>query len=418
MSDMIALGVVMATGACGGPHIPVKGGRVDATGPGPSGVPQPETDIGTTLSEFGSANFNQDDSITLTACGHTMGGVHHAQFPQVVPSSAVSSSNTDGRQVFDETVGGFDIKVVTDYLHWTGDKGGPLVTTSNKTVQSDFRLYNSDQNQTITRLAASSSYFQTQCGDIFQRMIETVPSGTKFTPDITPTTTTNLKPYALYLALDWKGDMILTGYFRYVQVSGAPTHPSSLKVALINRAGKTTTTSTTATASSGDTGSGIMGQTTSYQFTLSFPATVGLSGVSANGQTFQLQDSMFVIPTLSHVSPQPPPFSTDGNAMSASATYSVNTTVAYLPAQGAAAPATLTATFAIPVTQAGTVSPRIDTSTTATLKKVGVSGPFSVYSAVTTKSMTGKQAYGVSVDVGVAGKSAGVLFYKPFIAKL
>lgn len=414
MSDMIALGVVMATGACGGPHVVLRGGRVDATQAGPTGVPQPQDSLATQLAEFASANFNQDDTIALTACGHTMGGVHRAQFPNVVAASAVSSTNTDGRQDFDETVAGFDVKVVTDYVHWTGDKGGPLVTTSNTTTQSDLRLYSSDQNQTVNRLVQSSDYFSQQCADVFQRMIETVPGGTSFTTDVSPTTSTNLKPHDVYLVVDWKGNMVLTGYFRYVQVSGAPVRPSTLTIGLVNRAGKTTSTTTKATASTSDTGSGIWGPTNSFQFTLSFSSSDGLSGITANGQTFKFQDTMFVIPTMSSVSPKPPTFSTNGNAMSASATYSINTTVAYLPGSGSA-PATLTATFAIPVPQTGTVSPKIDTSTTTTLKKIGTSGPFTIYSAVKSKQITAKQGYGTSVDVAVPGSAAGLQFYKPFI---
>ena len=35
------------------------------------------------------------------------------------------------------------------YLSGTGNRGGPLVTTANKTVQSDLRLFESDHNATI-----------------------------------------------------------------------------------------------------------------------------------------------------------------------------------------------------------------------------------------------------------------------------
>lgn len=37
VSDLIALGTVMATSACGGPHVEFRAGRVDATLAGPSG---------------------------------------------------------------------------------------------------------------------------------------------------------------------------------------------------------------------------------------------------------------------------------------------------------------------------------------------------------------------------------------------
>ena len=412
---MIALGVSMATTACGGNSVPFRGGRIDATQAGPTGVPKPETNLQDTLTDFGNANFNQDDAITLTACGHTLGGVHHSTFPQVVGPSLVTSTNTDGRQTFDETVGGFDITVVNDYLHNTGAKGGPLVTTNNVTVRSDLRLYSSDNNETITRLAASTSYYQSQCADVFQRMIEVVPYSVQFTRFIQPTTTNNLQPYGVYLSVDWSGNMVMTGYFRYVQVSGAPTAPASLTIGLVNRAKKTTTTTVQAAASSSDTGSGLFGPTKSYPFTLKFPASVGLSGLTANGQTFSFQDTMFVVAAASSVSPAAPPFSLDSNSMGGVQTYKANTTVAYLPSKGAA-PATLTATFAIPMTQPGTVNPKIDTSTTNTLKKIGTSGPFTLYSAVTSKSMSAKQAYGTSMDVAVSGQAAQITFFKPFIA--
>ena len=68
------MGIAMSIGACGGPQIPYRGGRIDATEAGPFGVCQPETDLKTTLSRFSGAGFNQADTIALTACGHTMGG--------------------------------------------------------------------------------------------------------------------------------------------------------------------------------------------------------------------------------------------------------------------------------------------------------------------------------------------------------
>jgi len=413
MSDLIALGVVTAVGNCGGPHIPMRGNRIDATVAGPSGVPKPETDLQTTLVDFSNAGFNEDDTIALTACGHTMGGVHGSTFPQAVGTSAESSTNADGRVPFDETVGVFDITVVDDYVHWTGDKGGPLVTTANKTVQSDLRLYTADRNATMNRISqGGAAYFASQCSSLFQRMIETVP-GTKLTTPVDPTATTNLKPYNVYLAVDWKGNMVLSGAFRYVQVAGAGPAPSTLTITLIDRAGKTTTTTATAKISSADTGTAIWGPTHSYTFTLSFPATVGVSGLSVSGQTFAFQDTMFVNAGLSHVSPAPMQFSTT-TAMNTVTAFSVNTTVAYL--YTGTAPTSLTATYAIPMPQTGTVSPAMDTSTTATLALVGKTGPYAIYSAITKKSLSAKQAYGTSVDVAVAGQSAGVVFFKPFNA--
>lgn len=42
MSDLIALGAALATRSCGGPVVPLKGGRIDATSAGSPGVPQPQ----------------------------------------------------------------------------------------------------------------------------------------------------------------------------------------------------------------------------------------------------------------------------------------------------------------------------------------------------------------------------------------
>ena len=53
-------------------------GRVDATVADPTtGVPAPETDLDETLLFFDRAGFNREDAIGLTACGHTLGSVHH-----------------------------------------------------------------------------------------------------------------------------------------------------------------------------------------------------------------------------------------------------------------------------------------------------------------------------------------------------
>jgi hypothetical protein len=85
MADLIALSVSLSVGNCGGPQIPVRGGRVDATEGGAFGVPAPQTDLEETLEFFANAGFNQVDSIGLTACGHTMGSVHHVLRPFTFP---------------------------------------------------------------------------------------------------------------------------------------------------------------------------------------------------------------------------------------------------------------------------------------------------------------------------------------------
>ena len=401
----------MATASCGGPHVPMRSGRVDATAAGPSGVPEPETDLQTTLNDGSNAGFNGGDYITLTACGHSVGGVHRVTFPQVTTSS--EGEGTDELVPFDETQAVFDVDTVTDYVQGTGDLGGPLVTTSNVTVQSDLRLYNSDKNATMKQLFQSQSYFESECASVFQRMIETVPNGKRLNPPMDPTSSTNLKPYGLSLTVDWDGSMTFSGNFRYVQVSGASAAPDSLTIGLVGRDGTAdASTTTTATKSGADTGTGIWGPTNAYPFTLTFSASTGLSGLTANGVTFEFQDTMFVASGLSSVSPSPPTFAPSPSLGTVS-DYTVNTTVAYLTTNP---PASLTATFAVPKPQTGTVSPAIDTSTTTTLELIGSSGPFSIYSGSTSQSISAQQAYGTSVDVAVDGQAAGVVFFKPYWA--
>lgn len=298
MADLVALGVAMAIGACGGPQIPLRGGRVDATGPGPYGVPEPETDIKTTLADFSGAGFNQEDTIALTACGHTLGGVHHSTFPQVVPESAVGVNNADGRITWDDSVANFDVDSVQEYLSGKGNRGGPLAATTNKTVQSDLRLFSSDGNVTVEKLAQSSAQFRSTCTTLIARMIDTVPKGVTLTPLIHP----GIVKYAnLSLNVDWSGKMTLSGFLRYIEAAGPA--PDSLTVTVIDRNGRLTGTSVIATTDHVDNSNGVYGPTFHYPFTLSFSGSSGLSGIKVGSQRFQLQDSLFVVPTLSSISP-------------------------------------------------------------------------------------------------------------------
>ena len=87
MADMIALAAVTAVGACsnGTMIIPLRAGRVDATGPGPSGVPQPQDSLVSHTASFARQGFSPSEMISLVACGHTIGGVHGVDFPDIVP---------------------------------------------------------------------------------------------------------------------------------------------------------------------------------------------------------------------------------------------------------------------------------------------------------------------------------------------
>jgi hypothetical protein len=75
ISDIIAAGVYTATRSCGGPIVPVRGGRKDATKAGPSGaVPLPQNALGTFKNQFLRIGYNATEMISFVACGHTLGG--------------------------------------------------------------------------------------------------------------------------------------------------------------------------------------------------------------------------------------------------------------------------------------------------------------------------------------------------------
>lgn len=239
----------MSIGLCGGQRVPYRSGRVDALQADPTvGVPAPETNLEETLVFFERAGFDQTDSIGLTACGHTMGSVHHVSlhaltntpgyfpssnhstqaslvkhasgclihllqggFPDVVPESAVTPNNTNGGLSFDTTRVAFDTKVVHEYIDWTGNKGGPLVTTNNITTRSDLRLYESDGNATMQALYDIGDGFLGTCIDLMGRMINTVPAGVELGSPISPM---DIKPVNVTFDVDEQGGMELSGKIR------------------------------------------------------------------------------------------------------------------------------------------------------------------------------------------------------------
>lgn len=86
MADLIAMGAISAVYGCsrGSVTIPFRGGRIDATEAGPVGVPLPQEDLSTHTASFARQGFNVSEMIGLVACGHTLGGVHGVDFPDIV----------------------------------------------------------------------------------------------------------------------------------------------------------------------------------------------------------------------------------------------------------------------------------------------------------------------------------------------
>ncbi|KAH8930466.1 heme peroxidase [Atractiella rhizophila] len=165
MADLEALGVIFSLVGCGGPLIPFRSGRIDATSEGRAGVPQPQEDLATHIEAFRKQGFNQTEMIQLVACGHSLGGVRQIDFPEIVTAEDMN--------FFDGSGNHFDRSIVLEYLN--GTTANPLVRNNNETITSDGRIFGSDGNVTVSRMAESEEVFQSICADMFERMINTVP---------------------------------------------------------------------------------------------------------------------------------------------------------------------------------------------------------------------------------------------------
>lgn len=66
--------------------------------------------------------------------------------------------STHGGVGFDSTPDVYDHAVVSEYLGTSGQRGGPLVTSTDETQRGDFRLYNSDKNATMKQCVEMSCF--------------------------------------------------------------------------------------------------------------------------------------------------------------------------------------------------------------------------------------------------------------------
>ncbi|KAK4569806.1 hypothetical protein LTR86_002775 [Recurvomyces mirabilis] len=290
MADLVALGTVMSSNLCGGRMMEYKAGRIDALSAGfTTGVPAPETDLETTLLYFERAGFDRTDAIGLTACGHTLGSVHHGGFPDVVDAKAVTPNNTNGGANFDSTRGVFDPLVVQEYVSWTGQKGGPLVTTGNISTQSDLRLYESDNNATMESLLAQGAGFLDTCVSLMGRAIDTVPSSVILGSPIAPTA---IKPVNVTYDSGADGKLKLSGNIRTLTATGAFS-PSLLDLSINgHHAGLTAEDST---------GSSVFGTTAYFPFSVFGDLIRNAPLFSVSGTSFVLQGQTFVVPSMTTV---------------------------------------------------------------------------------------------------------------------
>lgn len=229
MSDLIAMGMYTAVRSCGGPIIPVKTGRIDATEAGPPGVPQPQNTIGTFQNQFTRMGFDSSQMIAVVACGHTLGGVKSKNFPQIVPAGTAPN---DFKQ-FDSTAK-FDEKIASDYV--AGKSTDPLVVGPARAASrdSDFKVFNSDGNATISSMANPAT-FQSTCQAMLQKMIEVVPASVTLTDPIVPY---DVKPVALQLTLQAGGNEVqFAGEVRIRTTSRPASQISSVQLVYKDRTG-------------------------------------------------------------------------------------------------------------------------------------------------------------------------------------
>ncbi|KAI1841121.1 hypothetical protein JX266_012656 [Neoarthrinium moseri] len=366
MADLVALGTVMSVGLCGGNHIPYRPGRIDSTHADPTtGVPEPGTDLKETLSQFERAGFDQADSIALTACGHTMGSVHHGGFPEVSPESAVTPNNTNGGVNFDTTRGSFDSLVVHEYIDGTGQMGGPLVTSFNESSRSDLRLFESDGNSTMRDLYERGERFQDVCADVMGRMINTVPAAAKLTTPITPIA---LKPINFTWDFDSNDRLILSGKIRVLGAIRTILPPLNIELG-----GQTIQImpereeGTTVYGSTGIRGGRVQGVTRYYPISIPGRDLTNITSfaVSADGfdkHTFPISYGPFIVPSLS---------TSDGET--------VRFAVAVPQGHSRALPEGLVVSITAPVPQPLTLGPKLATGTGEWSSETTSQDGFTVY---------------------------------------
>ena len=249
LSDIIALGVYTAVRSCQGPVVPIKTGRIDATEAGPPGVPLPQNSLQTLEQQFQRTGFSTGEMIAVTACGHTLGGVHSEDFPNIVPNG----DGGDGFPHFDTSGAQFDSRIAIEWID--GNTSDPLTVGPSVANgrNSDGRLFGADGNVTMKALADPNTFAST-CATMLQKMIEVVPSGVTLSDPIVPY---DVKPTALQLTLLEGGSQLqFTGEIRVRTTARPASQISSVELKYRDRNGGTNgttiTTSTKGTAAGFD----------------------------------------------------------------------------------------------------------------------------------------------------------------------
>jgi hypothetical protein len=142
--------------------------------------------------------------ITLIACGHSIGGVHSVDHPEIVPGPV----NASNKLSFDTTLGVLDNNVVLEYLD--NSTANPLIRNTNDTLNSDKRIFAADGNATMRKLA-DPKFFKAQCEAVFERMLDLVPGDVTLSTPLEPA---DVRPYIEKFQLNANGSIDFSGLIR------------------------------------------------------------------------------------------------------------------------------------------------------------------------------------------------------------
>ncbi|KAL8711481.1 MAG: hypothetical protein Q9220_004139 [cf. Caloplaca sp. 1 TL-2023] len=384
MADIIAMGMYTAVRSCGGPIIPVKTGRVDATEAAPPGVPLPQNSLYTFQNQFLRVGFDSTQMIQVVACGHTLGGVHAANFPQIVPPGTAPNDV----RTFDSTVK-FDEKIASEYA--AGKSTDPLTVGPSQTSgrASDLRVFSSDGNATITQMA-DPAYFASTCQVLLQKMIDVVPDGVVLTD---PITVYDVKPVAPQLTLQGGGTEILfSGEIRIRTTTRPASQIAGVQLLYKDRTGGSNCGTCKISATQKGTAAGFDDSFAFYAFSSKIPAQSSISAFNVvvtltsgatelydnNGNGFPMQDNIMLQAPQSCV--------TGGKTLTVTAAI-----------RSPATSANLVLTLKVP--RDGIVTPELQSQTVALSRKSTV-GPYNILSGTYTLDSTQVQTTKFDVVLG------------------
>ncbi|KAI1964730.1 hypothetical protein LOZ58_001418 [Ophidiomyces ophidiicola] len=245
--------------------------------------------------------------VALVACGHTLGGVHGANFPLIVrPGSA-----PDDFALLDGTRG-FDERIASNFVN--NVSGNPLTSPFARanSRDSDNKVFSIDGNATI-RALADPAVFRTTCARVLQQMIDTVPRGVNLSA--APLTPYELKPVNLSLALAANDSLRFAGTLRLRTTARPLSTVSALALRYTPRQGPAACPACVVSTRLAATDA-LFGESFAYYaFDAAIPANASIASFTAhlaladgqsvtfdnNGARFPVSDAVLLLPAQSCV---------------------------------------------------------------------------------------------------------------------